>query len=48
MELDDDPEKLPWTSTCSNALFFPSYKDKETLKKKLSMALTMAKGHYLV
>ena len=41
-------EKLPTSSTCSNMLHLPVYHNKEILKEKLTKALEMTKGHYVV
>jgi len=38
------PEKLPEAHTCFNQLVLPDYRDKETLKKKLTIAISNAEG----
>ena len=38
------PPPLPEAHTCFNQLVLPDYKDKELLKKKLTIAISNAEG----
>ncbi|GMI09473.1 hypothetical protein TrVE_jg9983 [Triparma verrucosa] len=44
---DDGSERLPTAATCMNLLKLPKYKDKETLKKKLTYAVMSGAGFEL-
>jgi ubiquitin-protein ligase E3 A len=41
-------ERLPTAHTCFNHLLLPSYKDKETLKQRLLLAIENAEGFGLL
>lgn len=43
-----DTERLPSSQTCFNTLLLPEYKSKEKLKIKLTKAITMTKGFFLL
>ena len=38
------PPQLPEAHTCFNQLVLPDYRDKELLKKKLTIAISNAEG----
>lgn len=43
-KLKDKPDNLPEAHTCFNQLVLPDYKNKEVLKKKLTIAISNAEG----
>ena len=43
-KMKDRLDRLPESHTCFNQLVLPDYRDKETLKRKLTIAISNAEG----
>ncbi|KAJ8108215.1 hypothetical protein OPT61_g8330 [Boeremia exigua] len=48
VRMGNDSEQLPSSSTCFGKLYLPEYKDMETMRRKLELAIQNAKGFGVV